>query len=290
MLWLLFASFTAFFESMKDVFSKKSLGGARNVDEYVAAWSFRFFALVFLLPLLLFIDIPPIGDGFFYALIVSGSLNVVTTILYMKAIKASDLSITMPMVTFTPLFLLVTSPLIVGEFPGVFGILGVMMIVLGSYTLNIKRRHEGFFEPFRALLSLRGPRLMLLVAFIWSISANFDKIGIMNSSPIFWAIVVDGFIAALMFPVMILLSHNWTGQVKKNFRTLVPLGFFSSLGLAFQMTAISLTLVVYVIAVKRMSALLSVVMGALFFGDKNVRDSLAGAVIMIVGVVLIALF
>lgn len=290
MMWFFFASFVALFESMKDVFSKKSLGGIRNVDEYVAAWAFRFFALAFLLPMLFFIEIPPVGEGFFYALIVSGTLNVATTILYMKAIKASDLSLTMPMVTFTPMFLLVTSPLIVGEFPGFFGIAGILMIVLGAYALNIKKMHDGFFEPFYALLSESGPRMMLIVAFLWSISSNFDKIGVVNSSPIFWTIAVDGFIAVLLFPVMIVFSRNWGGQVNRNLKTLVPIGIFSALGLAFQMTAISMTLVAYVIAIKRMSALLSVVMGALFFGEKDVRDRLAGAVIMIAGVILIAVF
>ncbi len=125
MLWILFAFLGAFFESMKDVFSKKALNSIRNIDEYVAAWPMRFFAMPFLLSLLLFVEIPVIGDGFWGALLVSGGLNTVTTILYMKALKLSDLSVTVPMVTFTPLFLLVTSPLIVGEFPGGLEFLGL---------------------------------------------------------------------------------------------------------------------------------------------------------------------
>lgn len=173
MLWFIFSFFTAFFESLKDVFSKKSL---KNVDEYVVSWALRFFALPFLIPLLFFVDIPSLDNQFWTALLVSGSLNVIATILYMKAIKHSDLSITVPMVTFTPLFLLFTSPLIVGEFPSFFGLIGVLLIVLGSYTLNIKQRHEGYLVPFKALLKETGPKLMLLVAFIWSITSNFDKV------------------------------------------------------------------------------------------------------------------
>ena len=98
-------------------------------------------------------------------------------IFYMKAIKASDLSITVPMLTFSPLFLLITSPLTLGEFPNLFGLFGILFIVAGSYMLNIKQRKEGWLVPFKALLSQNGPKFMLIVAFLWSISANFDKIG-----------------------------------------------------------------------------------------------------------------
>jgi len=286
MLWLIFSFFTALFESLKDVFSKKSL---KNIDEYVVSWSLRFFALPFLIPLLFFIEIPSLGNKFWLALLVSGSLNVIATILYMKAIKHSDLSITVPMVTFTPLFLLLTSPLIVGEFPNFLGLIGVLLIVLGSYTLNIKQRHEGYLAPFRALLKEIGPKLMLSVAFIWSITSNFDKIGVQNSSPIFWAIAVNIFIILVMLPIMLYKSSGSIQNIRTNYKALFPVGLFSALTLIFQMTAISLTLVTYVISIKRTSAIMSVLFGHMIFKEKNVGERLVGAVIMIVGVLFITL-
>ena len=291
MLWILFAFLGAFSESLKDVFSKKALNSIKNIDEYVAAWSMRFFALPFLLSLLLFVEIPVIGDGFWSALLVSGGLNTITTILYMKALKLSDLSVTVPMVTFTPLFLLVTSPLIVGEFPGVFGVFGIILIVMGAYMLNIKKRHEGnIFSPFRALLHEKGPRLMLCVAFIWSITSNFDKIGVVNSSPVFWTAALNLFLTMTLLPIMLLKSHSCTTQVKNNIKALLPIGFFTAMMHIFIMTALSLTLVAYVISIKRTNALFGVLWGALFFREKNVKERLLGALIMIAGVVLITLF
>ena len=290
MLWILFAFLGAFCESLKDVFSKKALNGIRNIDEYVAAWSMRFFALPFLLSLLLFVEIPVIGDGFWSALLVSGGLNTITTILYMKALKASDLSVTVPMVTFTPLFLLVISPLILGEFPGFFGVIGIILIVMGAYMLNIKKRRDGFFAPFRALLHEKGPRLMLCVAFIWSISSNFDKIGVVNSSPVFWTASLNLFLTMTLLPIMLLKSHSCTSQVKNNIKALLPIGFFTAMMHLFIMTALSLTLVAYVISIKRTNALFSVLWGALFFKEKHIKERLIGALIMVVGVLLITLF
>lgn len=287
MFWFIFAFLTAFFKSTKDVFSKK---GLKDIDEYIVAWALRFFALPFLLPLLFFIKIPVIGNQFWLALFIGGSLNVVTTILYMKAIKVSDLSITIPMVTFTPLFLLITSPLIIGEFPNIFGIVGILLIVMGSYMLNIKKKSQGYFAPFKALLEEKGPRLMLIVAFIWSITANFDKIGLLNSSPIFWVIAINIFITLCMFPIMFYKSRGKIKQIPVNLHALLPIGLFSSLALICQMTAISLTLVVYVISIERTSAIISVLFGYLIFKEKGIKERLMGVTIMLIGILFITLF
>ncbi len=286
MLWLLFSILTAFSESMKDVFSKNNL---KNLDEYAVAWALRFFALPFLLPLLLVIEIPPLGRQFWIALLVSGTLNVITTILYMRAIKLSDLSLSVPMVTFTPLFLLLTSPLLVGEFPGIYGLAGIIFIVTGSYTLNIKERSRGYLAPFKALVREKGPKLMLMVAFLWSITSNFDKLGVQDSSPIFWAIAANIYISIFMLPILILKSDQKLNQLTRYIAPLLPVGLFTALTFIFQMTAINMTLVAYVISIKRTSVIMSVFWGYLIFKEKGLKERLFGSFLMIIGVVLITL-
>ena len=287
MLWFIFAFLTALFEATKDVLSKKSL---KDIDEYVVAWSLPCFALPFLLPLLLFTEIPPLGERFWLALVTGGTLYAFTLVLYMKAIKSSDLSITVPMLTFTPLFLLITSPLMVGEFPGIFGLIGIFLIVTGSYLLNINKKSHGYLAPFKALLKEKGPRLMLVVAFIWSITANIDKIGLQNSSPLFWVIAVDIYVALLMLPLCTFRRNRKTAQIRANWRALLTLGLFGGLTAVCQMTAISLTLVAYVISIKRTSAIGGVLFGYLIFKEKGIRARLVGAIVMVFGVLFITLF
>lgn len=284
MSWIIFALSAALFDSLKDITSKHNL---KKIDEYVVGWSLRIFALVFLLPLLLFIKVPQLGNQFWQALIIGGLINLATTIMYMKAIKHSDLSLTVPFVTFTPLFLLVTSPLIVKEFPKLLGLIGVILIVGGAYILNINAKHKSYLAPFRALFSQTGPRLMLVVAFLFSISSNFDKIGTKNSSPLFWTIAVDSFLAVTMIPILMSRSPQYLQQVKKNIKTLLPIGLFGAIALISQMTAIKLAFVTYVISIKRLSALISVLAGYFIFKEKGIRERLAGAILMILGVILI---
>jgi uncharacterized membrane protein len=286
MIYLIFAFLTAFFQSMKDLFSKLGLG---YLNEYLVAWAVMAFALPFLLPLLFFIEIPELTGMFYIALLTGGVLNSISIWLYMRAIKLSDLSITIPMLTFTPVFLLATSPIILGEFPTPLGVAGVLLVVAGSYILNISKLREGFWAPIKALADQPGPRLMFLVSFIWSITSAIDKVGVQNSSPVFWSISIIGFIAVALLPFMMWKTDQTFSRIKTQYKPLVLIGLFNALVHLTQMIAISVVLVAYVISIKRFSAVLSVIWGYLFLGEKGIRERLAGVIIMVAGVIIITL-
>ena len=59
--------------------------------------------------------------------------------------------------------------------------------------------------------------------------------------------------------------------------------------LIFQMTAISLTLVSYVVSIKRSSTVLGVLWGFFIFNEEGIKARLLGSLIMLTGVILIAL-
>ena len=286
MTWIFFAFLTAIFRSLTDVAGKF---GLKNMDEYVVAWALNFFALPILLPLLFFIEIPEITSGFWLAIFISGTLNIATTILYLKAIKIADLSLVIPLSTFTPLFLLITSPIIIGEFPTIFGLIGISLIVFGSYVLNIKEKKKGILAPFKALVGNKGAQLMLLVAFIWSITSNFDKIGLQHSSPIFYGIAINVFITIGITPIVFIKSRKNLNQIPKNLKSLIPVGIFHGFMMLFHMIAISMTLVAYLISIKRTSAVISVLFGVIIFKEKGLKERILGAIIMIIGVLCITL-
>lgn len=257
---------------------------------YMLAWAVRLYSLPFLLPILLFIDIPPLSERYWIALFVGGSINVVTTILYIKAIKISDVSVVVPLVSFTPAFLLVTSPIILGEVPSPLGMFGVMLVVAGSYFLNIREKEKGFFKPFKYLLKDKGSRYMIIVAILWSISSNFDKIGVGESSPLFWAISANIFIAIAMTPFVLFKARKYLRDVLEKFKVHFPIGFFGAATLVFQMLAINLIYVSYVISIKRTSVILVVFAGFFLFKEKNITTRITGALLMLAGVILISVF
>ena len=119
MTWLLLSLSTAFFESLRDVFNKKA---GVTMDAYTIACSLSFFTAVFLFPLAVATGFPALGKHFWWSLLIDSVLNAIAYVFFIKAIALSDLSQVAPLTTFTPLFLLFTSPILVGEFPHVMGL------------------------------------------------------------------------------------------------------------------------------------------------------------------------
>lgn len=286
MLWLLLALITAISESLSDVAKKTSVKAS---DDYVVTWSLNASTALLLLPFALLQGIPQFGDRFLFALIAGSLLNATSFLLYIKALRLSDLSKVIPLITFTPLFLLITSPILVGEFPNPWGIVGIVAIVVGAYLLNFSQRDRGYFEPFRALMREKGAKFMLLVSFLWSLTSNLDKIGLENSSPLFWVTSVYAANAIWLLPLMLTKSAAWGKQIRGNALPLLGIGTFNAIAVACQMTALSLTLVAYVIAVKRTSAVFGVLWGRFLFGESGLQERLTGATIMVAGVAAIAL-
>ena len=199
--WFALSCVTALTQAVKDTFLKRSMAA---LDATTAMIGYCLSASVFLW--LAAAAGPPVAlvAPFWTCLAVGGVLGGVTYWLYGLALKAGDLSLTLPMLAFTPLFLLVTSPLTLGEFPEPGGLCGIALVVAGAYVLNLRERKSGVLGPIKALWTRRGPRLMLAVAAIWSIGANLDKLGLRASSPLFWgAAVYTATFLALLGPRLV---------------------------------------------------------------------------------------
>lgn len=292
MLWFTLASGTALCEALKDATGKQAL---KSLDEYSVLLGFTSVgALIMGLLMLATEGLPTLGPDFGLALLIGGGLNILAFTLYTRAIKIADLSLTVPLVTLTPLFLLVTSPIIVQEWPTQLDVVGVILLIIGSYVLNLKPS-EGFtLAPLRAMAVNPGSRMMIGVAFLWSITSNFDKVGTLNSSSLFWGMSLFGTIAVGMVPFVVQqMLQQGTGPVLGELRSQAQFvglaGLFNSVGVTLQFIALTMAPVAQVIAVKRMSALISVGFGFLLFGEKGFKERLLGAAIMVSGVAIMAM-
>ncbi len=285
-MWIVLALWAAFFESINDAINKKNL---QNIDPYIMSWVFRFISFLIILPLVFFIKIPQIDSTFWFALWSSGILNTATTIMYMKALRAGDLWDTVPLIALTPCFLLITSPLMVGEIPSFWWFIGVLIGVIGAYFLSYKSDQKNLLSPFLHLFSNTWSRLMLLVAIIFSITSNLDKIGIIHSSSIFWLIAINWVLSIFLFPIMILFSDRSYLEAFSRWRYLIVGSIVGTVALLCQVQALSLTLVSYVISIKRMSAIFWVLIGYFVFKEKNIWTRLLWSTIMVIWVFFIML-
>jgi drug/metabolite transporter (DMT)-like permease len=285
-MWVLFAVLNPISDATRNIFSKRA---SINADPLIISWFNNLIPLILFLPGIFFVDLI-FNYHFFEAVFVSGTINIAAVILYHRSISKGDISVVVPILSFTPLFLLIWSPIIVGEFPGINGIAGIVLIVFGSYLLNLDLKKREFLAPIKAIFVNKGTRYMLIVAVILSISANFDKLGIESASILQYIIFVNLYISAGITIILLLKKKFSVPQIKREYKNLLLVGFLTTLAFIFHMKALSLTLVAYVISIKRTSGMISVFLGYFFLNEKNLRDRLLGAAVMFLGVLLILLF
>jgi len=284
--WVSLALISALTLATSDALTKRAL--ARS-NEYLVAW----FRILFSIPLLLlirfFVPVPKLDIEFYKAFAFALPLEIIAIIFYIKALRISPLSLTLPFLSLTPVFLILVSYLIIGEKVSFRGGIGIILITVGSYTLNLHEMRKGIFEPFKAITKEKGSILMISVALIYSVTSSLGKMAIEHSSPLFFGITYFIAVTIVFAPIALWLGK---GELKsfisgKQFKGILLPGLFYSIMIASHMIAISLTKVAYMISVKRTSLIIGVIYGYFLFKEKDIRERLTGAVLMFIGFVMI---
>lgn len=286
MSWFVLALITAFLTAFSALLNKKAM----------VYWSAPLLILVSsVVVAVLLVSLSggcSLSKPYFYCLPVSVCLHICASILDLKALKTGELSEVFPLISLSPLFMFITSPLIGGEFPRLVTIPGILLIVVGAYLLNFKNGSQGFWDPLKALWVSKAARYMMGVALLWSIAGNIDKLGVLNSSPNIWGASVKTGVAIYMLPAS-LLHMNKTkrlgrlaphGQTQKRYLYLLLIPLVMALNLFCNMKAYELTLAINVVSVKRLSCLFSVLLAWFFLKEKNIRQRMGAAVLMVIGV------
>jgi drug/metabolite transporter (DMT)-like permease len=287
-LWLPLGLGAAVGDSGADVLTKRYL---MHLSPYGMALVRLLAGVPFLALAGLWLSLPTLTYPFWFILAGMLPLEAVAIILYMRALQICHLSLCIPLLAFTPVFLIFTGWLVLGESLNRWGVLGTLMIALGSYILGLGlgRGKSGFLAPLKALAQERGARLMLLVAALYSCTAALYKSAILHSSPLFFGVMYP-----LVFTGLMLTAYPWN-RVRIKPTLQVSRGRWLLLGFCFALSSLSLAAgmklapAAYIIAVKRLSLLMSVLMGGLWLKERPFLPRIIGAGLMCAGVGLIAL-
>lgn len=285
-LWIFPALGSAIFDALKNVSAKR---GLEDFDPLIISWTRVVYAAIVVAPFMFIQGIPDVDQTFWVVVVLRTILDAFAVVLYMKAIKLADLSLAVPMLALTPVFLVATEFIVIGDVPSASGFFGILMVVIGAYLLNKKTR-QSFFEPFREVIVNRGVFLMLCVAALWGVTSLLHRIGIAHSNPFFYGGVGEIALVFVLTPVA--LWWNRAGVIAslnpRAFLKVAPTGIFDGLGFLAQVIAQGMTLASYVIAVKRTSIAFSSLLGGYLFGE-NLKGRIIPIIVMLFGVVCITL-
>jgi len=283
-LGILLATIVALMTGLKSIYQRVN---AVDTDEFVTAWASRFFGIPVLVAAIAYQGVPELSLKFFLIALPYGFVVALASILIAKAYKASDASIVTPMFALSPALVLVTSFLILGEAPSLKGVIGVLTIAVGAYLLKA-READNLLDPFKKLWDERGVQIILAVILLYSVTANIDKIMVEMSSPVMWPLTTYTASSIIMIPIMMKKSSNWKKEIKTDWKPLLLLGILGGGAIILQMAALELTLVSYVISIKRLSIPITVILAYIILNEKDsFKERITGSTIMIIGALLI---
>ena len=248
-----------------------------------------FWALPALIIGCIFVETPPLDQTFWWTFILSIPINIMAYVLYLNAIKISPISLSVPFLAFTPIFMILTGFWVLGETINLWGGFGTGLIVIGSYILHFKKNQLNFSAPFSAFIHEKGSWYMLIVAVLFAFAAVIGKKAILHSSPLFFS-----YSFFLVFNVLILMGlfvrgkNNWQKIIRNSPKGLW-LGSLLMIHISFHGLAISISTAVYMVAVKRSSILFSVLLSWLILKERDIHYRGLGTLIMFVGMIFITL-
>ncbi|MDL2342495.1 MAG: DMT family transporter [Patescibacteria group bacterium] len=291
-MWFYFALLSAFFNAIGNIARRTHGSLAQPVE---LSWWSMLFGMPLGIGLLLTTHRPYYTSTAFIApMVITALINTVASVLQFRAYKLADASVISPIANLLPIFLIPTSFLMLGVLPGKGGIIGILLIVVGVYYSSVSGKHD-LLHPLQQLISNRGSRSMLGAVALWSISGNLERIALRSAVPALLLVLQ----AAIMFICLsiILLVRPQTKRLKRGEKVIRRWGWhiaaiavFATLSVYFQYQAVALIDPSYVLAVKRLDVLITILFAGLFLREKHILKRFEGSVIALIGVVIIFIF
>jgi len=289
MAWLILVLISAVLASFSQIYAKKALLKEHAVEFLTVLTMFSaLFSLIFY-PNASF-DLP----AKFYVIIFGlSSLSAIAGILFIKSLRHMEISTVSPLTNLSPLFLLVISFIFLGEKLTWLQLGGIFLLVSGTYFLESKHFSKKVFEPFKELFRSKFTIFTLLALVLYSICAATDKYIISNGVNAYTLLILGQTFLFIIYAFITFTFYKGFKDVKHGITTSgVTIGFCAFIGVLstyFYYEAISLAFVSLVIPIKRLSTLMSTVVGGGLFHEHDLGHKIIGCIIMVIGAVFIAI-
>ena len=280
MLWFILSLTSAFSQATRNAYNKKLV---KNTGVYLLPGATAFFAaILFLAHTLLITGIPDISEELWVWVFITAFVVYIANVFLFKALETTEFSILFPVLSLTPLFSFITAYLVLGETATIMDFIAVFLIIGGIYITTTKSHNIVYI-----LKNEKGVSFVFITAFLYSITSVGGKKLLIESNESF------GFSMMLfMFSAFMIISAYIAGELKNirkllassEFPKIVVLNYIENISANY---AFMFSNVVYVIAIKRLSVLFSLIYAKYFFHEKRLLKSLIGTIMIIIGTVLL---
>ena len=229
-----------------------------------------------------------VGGGYLAPGLASVALNVAANFAYFRAFQLSALSVTLPMLSLTPVFSTLFGAVALAEPVTARGVGGILLVVAGAFVLSTSTVRE---EARRRLRFETGSLVMGLVALCWSATMLLDKLAMAHASAPVHALVLNAG-TAIGGCVALALARQLGahGAERGSFGLLLVAVASGVAALGTQLVAIQSLSIGMVETIKRgVGGVMAVVWGRTLFDEPVLPRKLVALGLLIAGVALLLL-
>ncbi|ADB41223.1 DMT family transporter [Spirosoma linguale] len=243
-------------------------------------------------PQLQFAGLP---TAFWQTMVVTSLFAMFGNVFLVRAIGLGDLSVLGPINAYKAVVGMVFSIFLLHEIPGWWGLVGILLIIAGSYVVLTDRQSRKSPTQADYVPLWKRPEIKLrLAALVFSaIDGTFLKKSILLSTPttafFYWCLFGFGF--SFVWIALTMRARWWSQATLVFSQKTTYLALCATAGISQLVSNIALASmpVGYALALFQISALISVLFGYQFFNEQGILRKLIGAGIMVGGAVLITL-
>jgi uncharacterized membrane protein len=196
-----------------------------------------------------------------------------------RASARGDISVVGPVFALSPVFTVLPDAVLSGTLPSLLGWFGLALSVTGTVSLS------GGAGGLRALFARRDALDALGAAILLGFVAAVDRWGALVMGPPSYLLCSHGATALLTGALALAVSPGGlkASTQPRNLVTVVLHGLLGVTGTAMQTSALTVAPAAYVNAIRRMSAVIAVVLGATLFREPDLRRRLLAALLACAG-------
>ena len=245
---------------------------------------------VLVLPVVARLPLGALGAAFWVSIVSAAVLAVAGYLFLWYALRSTDLSVLGPINAYKAVLGLALALVMLGEVPTGFGLLGVALIVAGSYFVVDRVPGQAHRSAFRQFIRAPGVQLRFAALICAATESIFLKRALILSSP-FTAFLIWIVVCFAIAVIGQLILRRDLGvevmRVRSDWHTYVGLAVTTGLMQAATLVTFGALQVGYSLALFQLSTLVTVYLGYRYFAEGNIRRRLLGSLIMVTGAVLI---
>ena len=278
---------SAFLHALRNLLVK------RAIDKQIFAWLGLLVGLTLYLPAAAYISIRTdvdVAAVFLYGFL-SGVIHFFYVIFYTKAYEGGDFSQVYPVMRSAPALVLLIAILFLGEYVSWRGGIGIALVVLGAYSINLKGvGPAAFIEPVAAHWKERHLQLAVLTMLTVAAYSIVDKLAVAFIHPVVF-ICSYFLVTVLMLSGYVAFTRDRSAirnEWRENRRAVILNGLFGLTSYVLILYAFQLERVSYVVGLRQISVVMAVVMGGQLLGEGFQGIRLTASIVIFAGVMLIA--